>query len=64
MLQGLACGARIIAYDGSPFYPNVHHFLNFLSAEGCVVHVHISVYASEMTILRKGYNIRYERAFP
>ncbi|OSX66017.1 hypothetical protein POSPLADRAFT_1043540 [Postia placenta MAD-698-R-SB12] len=37
MLQGLACGARIIAYDGSPFYPNVHHFLKFLSAEGVTI---------------------------
>ncbi|KII92555.1 hypothetical protein PLICRDRAFT_37325 [Plicaturopsis crispa FD-325 SS-3] len=30
MLSGLACGARIILYDGSPFYPDVRSFLKFI----------------------------------
>ncbi|KZT10799.1 acetoacetate-CoA ligase [Laetiporus sulphureus 93-53] len=37
MLQGLACGSRIILYDGSPFYPNVTDFLKFLSRQGVTV---------------------------
>ncbi|CCL98680.1 uncharacterized protein FIBRA_00682 [Fibroporia radiculosa] len=37
MLQGLACGSRIILYDGSPFYPDVCDFLKFLSREGVTV---------------------------
>ncbi|KAH9910460.1 uncharacterized protein B0H18DRAFT_895537 [Fomitopsis serialis] len=34
MLQGLACGSRIVLYDGSPFHPDVRDFLRFLSREG------------------------------
>ncbi|KAG6874498.1 hypothetical protein C0995_010408 [Termitomyces sp. Mi166 len=30
MLSGLACGARLILYDGSPFYPNVRTYLKFI----------------------------------
>ena len=31
MLTGLACGARIILYDGSPFYPNVETYLKMIN---------------------------------
>ncbi|KAF8629417.1 hypothetical protein AX15_003468 [Amanita polypyramis BW_CC] len=31
MLSGLACGGRIILYDGSPFYPNVETYLRFIN---------------------------------
>ena len=31
MLSGLACGARIILYDGSPFYPNVETYLKMIN---------------------------------
>ena len=34
MLHGLACGTRIVVYDGSPFHPDVRDFLRFLSREG------------------------------
>ncbi|KAH9839228.1 uncharacterized protein C8Q71DRAFT_503581 [Rhodofomes roseus] len=37
MLQGLACGARIVLFDGSPFYPDVRDFLRFLSRESVSV---------------------------
>jgi len=37
MLQGLACGSRIVLYDGSPFHPDVRDFLRFLSREGVSV---------------------------
>ncbi|CAK5265414.1 unnamed protein product [Mycena citricolor] len=30
MLIGLSCGARIILYDGSPFYPNIESYLEFI----------------------------------
>lgn len=36
MLSGLACGARIVAYDGSPFVPDVRAFLKFISDQGSV----------------------------
>ena len=31
MISALALGARLIAYDGSPFYPDVRGFLRFIS---------------------------------
>ncbi|KAG6900780.1 hypothetical protein C0993_002204 [Termitomyces sp. T159_Od127] len=34
MLSGLACGARLILYDGSPFYPNVRAYLKFIHDQG------------------------------
>ncbi|KAI0044984.1 acetoacetate-CoA ligase [Auriscalpium vulgare] len=37
MLSGLACGARIITYDGSPFYPDVKGFLKFISDQHITV---------------------------
>ncbi|PCH36095.1 acetoacetate-CoA ligase [Wolfiporia cocos MD-104 SS10] len=37
LLQGLACGSRIILYDGSPFYPDVRDFLKFVSSQGVTV---------------------------
>ncbi|EPT04586.1 hypothetical protein FOMPIDRAFT_1156848 [Fomitopsis schrenkii] len=37
MLHGLACGTRIVVYDGSPFHPDVRDFLRFLSREGVSV---------------------------
>ncbi|KAI0935188.1 hypothetical protein AcW1_008828 [Taiwanofungus camphoratus] len=37
MLHGLACGSRIILYDGSPFYPDVRDFLRFISNQGVTV---------------------------
>jgi acetoacetyl-CoA synthetase len=30
MLAGLACGSRVILYDGSPFYPDVKAYLRFI----------------------------------
>ena len=33
MLAGLACGARIILYEGSPFYPDVKSFLKFIDEQ-------------------------------
>ena len=33
MLSAFSCGTRIIAYDGSPFYPDVRGFLKFVSRE-------------------------------
>ncbi|VDB96755.1 unnamed protein product [Peniophora sp. CBMAI 1063] len=34
MLAGLACGARLVLYDGSPFYPNVQTYLKFIDEQG------------------------------
>ncbi|KAF8160731.1 acetoacetyl-CoA synthetase [Crassisporium funariophilum] len=34
MLTGLACGSRIILYDGSPFHPDVRTYLKFISDQG------------------------------
>lgn len=36
MLAALATGARIIAYDGSPFFPDVRNFLRFISEQRSV----------------------------
>jgi acetoacetyl-CoA synthetase len=33
MLGGLACGARIILYDGSPFYPDVKTYLRIIDEQ-------------------------------
>lgn len=33
MLSGLACGSRIILYDGSPFYPDVKTYLRFIDEQ-------------------------------
>ncbi|KAF6761242.1 acetoacetyl-CoA synthetase [Ephemerocybe angulata] len=37
MLTGLACGARVVLYDGSPFYPNVETYLKLVSDLGVSV---------------------------
>ncbi|EGN99920.1 hypothetical protein SERLA73DRAFT_51824 [Serpula lacrymans var. lacrymans S7.3] len=34
MLSGLACGARIILYEGSPFYPDLKSYLKFINDQG------------------------------
>ncbi|KAI0062826.1 acetoacetate-CoA ligase [Artomyces pyxidatus] len=34
MLVGLSCGARLVVYDGSPFYPDVKSFLQFVHDQG------------------------------
>ncbi|PFH53749.1 hypothetical protein AMATHDRAFT_73172 [Amanita thiersii Skay4041] len=34
MLAGLACGARLILYDGSPFYPTLETYLKFIHDQG------------------------------
>lgn len=36
MLIGLAIGARIILYDGSPFYPDLRGYLKFIDAQKSV----------------------------
>jgi acetoacetyl-CoA synthetase len=33
MLGGLACGARMILYEGSPFYPDVKTYLKFIDQQ-------------------------------
>ncbi|KAH9987007.1 acetoacetate-CoA ligase [Russula compacta] len=33
MLTGLACGSRIILYDGSPFYPDVKSYLRLIDEQ-------------------------------
>ncbi|KAI9449443.1 acetoacetate-CoA ligase [Lactarius psammicola] len=33
MLAGLACGARMIVYEGSPFYPDVKTYLEFIDKQ-------------------------------
>ncbi|KAH9055528.1 acetoacetate-CoA ligase [Lactarius vividus] len=33
MLAGLACGARMIVYEGSPFYPDVKTYLKFIDEQ-------------------------------
>ncbi|KAF8444759.1 acetoacetate-CoA ligase [Boletus edulis BED1] len=37
MLSGLACGARIVLYEGSPFYPDVREYLKFIDWAGVTV---------------------------
>ncbi|THH05067.1 hypothetical protein EW145_g5069 [Phellinidium pouzarii] len=37
MLSALACGVRIVAYDGSPFHPDVREFLKFVSEQRVTV---------------------------
>ncbi|KZV61717.1 acetoacetate-CoA ligase [Peniophora sp. CONT] len=34
MLAGLSCGARLVLYDGSPFYPDVQTYLKFIDEQG------------------------------
>jgi len=36
MIIGLACGSRIILYDGSPFYPDLKTYLKFVGDQGSV----------------------------
>jgi len=31
MLAGLACGSRVILYDGSPLYPDVETYLQLIN---------------------------------
>ncbi|KAI0284512.1 acetoacetate-CoA ligase [Russula brevipes] len=38
MLAGLACGSRVILYDGSPFYPDVKAYLRFIDNQNITVH--------------------------
>lgn len=33
MLTGLAVGARVILYDGSPFYPDLKTYLRFIDTQ-------------------------------
>ena len=33
MLGGLSCGARVILYEGSPFYPDVKSYLKFIDEQ-------------------------------
>ncbi|KIJ18607.1 acetoacetate---CoA ligase [Paxillus involutus ATCC 200175] len=37
MLSGLACGARIVVYEGSPFYPDVNEYLKFIDWSGVTI---------------------------
>ncbi|KIJ67761.1 hypothetical protein HYDPIDRAFT_83248 [Hydnomerulius pinastri MD-312] len=37
MLSGLACGARIVLYEGSPFYPDIREYLRFIDWTGVTV---------------------------
>ncbi|KAG5652875.1 hypothetical protein H0H81_003305 [Sphagnurus paluster] len=37
MLTGMACGARIILYDGSPFHPDLRTYLKFIDEQGVSV---------------------------
>lgn len=37
MLSGLACGARIVLYDGSPFHPDLRSYLKFVNDQGVTV---------------------------
>ena len=37
MLTGLACGSRLVLYDGSPFHPDVKAYLKFVSDQGWVL---------------------------
>ncbi|KAH7888882.1 acetoacetate-CoA ligase [Phlebopus sp. FC_14] len=37
MLAGLACGTRIVVYEGSPFYPDVKEYLRFIDWTGVTV---------------------------
>ncbi|PFH53746.1 hypothetical protein AMATHDRAFT_54232 [Amanita thiersii Skay4041] len=37
MLTTLACGARLALYEGSPSYPDVRNFLNFVDSQGITV---------------------------
>lgn len=37
MLTGLACGARIVLYDGSPFHPDLRSYLKFINDQGVTV---------------------------
>jgi acetoacetyl-CoA synthetase len=37
MLSGLAIGARIVLYDGSPFHPDLRTYLKFISDQGVSV---------------------------
>jgi acetoacetyl-CoA synthetase len=32
--MGLACGTRIILYDGSPFHPDLSTYLKFINDQG------------------------------
>jgi acetoacetyl-CoA synthetase len=33
-IMGLACGTRIILYDGSPFHPDLSTYLKFINDQG------------------------------
>lgn len=37
MVAGLAWGARLVLYDGSPFYPNPTSFLRLVHDQGFVL---------------------------
>lgn len=36
MINALACGVRIVLYDGSPLYPDVRAFLKFVGDQGYI----------------------------
>lgn len=44
MLTGLACGSRVILYDGSPFHPDIKTFLQFVNDQGSVMTLHLMVF--------------------
>ena len=44
MLAGLACGSRIILYDGSPFHPDLKTYLQFINDQGSVMTLHLIVF--------------------
>jgi acetoacetyl-CoA synthetase len=51
ILTGLACGSRVILYDGSPFHPDVRTFLKFINDQGYlnlqfIDHTHTDLFCS------------------
>lgn len=47
LVVNLAAGARIICYEGSPFYPSLPSFLKFISDQGYVIIAVTNVYSSD-----------------
>ena len=48
MLSGLACGSRLVLYDGSPFYPDVETYLRFIDQQG---QVFVRVYRANSSLI-------------
>lgn len=63
MLTGLACGARIVLYEGSPFYPSVKHYLQFIDSQKCAVHLS-PVRHIDLIISLQRYGFRDESTLP